>query len=407
VEKLKILSSVLKIKRQQYLEKYGYEPNELELDNFEDWEARLEIRPWCDRENHVLFRDVLTGETTPFNCNQIRCGCNECTKGYVDARRKKMRKVIGKYRLNRFWTLTLDPKTIEGKTQDAKRVTAWSSMSDKIGRLKRSVKHFLVKNGWAKKEDIVIVHWIEPHKNLMPHVHILTNQYFPMEKLLQFAKRIGFGHCFQKNVGGRSKKSLEAMSEYSSKLVINPNTAEAKKLAEYAAKEAKDCGHDVDEKFFDKRALHYLAKRMRLIGFTRNVRIVDEDSGASPWVLMIDTRRLVQSKLDIELNELLRVPEYTPLDQDEYSGQIQTILDIIEEKLKIKLNKKFKEDLLLLRTTGALEEVKNLLRKEIEKYAYIETKKIPKIVMKSAVQKLLESHKVVLQLAELRYKNLE
>lgn len=407
VEKLKILGNVLKIKRQQYLEKYGYEPNPLELDNFEDWEARLEVRPWCNRENHVLFRDVLTNEVRPFNCNQIRCGCQECTKGYVYARRNKMKKVIVKYNLNRFWTLTLDPKTIEGKTQDEKRVIAWAVMSDKIGRLKRAIKHFLVKNGWAKKENIVIVHWIEPHKNLMPHVHILTNQYVPMEKLLQFAKKIGFGHCFQKNVSGRSNKSLEAMSEYSSKIVIDPNTTEAKRLAEYAAKEAKDCGHDVDEKFFDKRALHYLAKRMRLIGFTRNVKVEDGDSGASPWILMINAREIVRTKIEIELEELLKVPEYMPLNDEQYGGQIRMIVDILEDKLKVKLNEKFKQDLFFLRTTGTLEEVKGLLKKEIQKYCLPLVKKIPQIKVKPAVQKALEVYKDDLQRQELRYKNLD
>lgn len=402
----RILRDVLKIKRQQYIEKYGYEPNELELDNFEDWETRLEVRPWCDRKNHVLFRDVLTKEVRPFNCNQLRCGCPECTRGYVRARRKKMQKVIERYALNRFWTITLNQKAMPGKTQDEMRVNAWSMsvLSEPFARLKRAVIYFLVKSGWAKKEDVVFAHWFEPHQNLMPHIHVLTNQYFPREKLIKLCERYGFGYCFQKDIG--SKTSSKVLSEYSSKMIIDPNTTQAKKLAEYAAKEVKEGKQNVDEKFFDKRALHYIPKRMRLIGFTRNVKIKKEDSGVSPWALMINTRELALEKM---IDRVSEVPEYSPLNELRYSEQLQMIVDILEDKLKIKLSEKFKKDLFVLKSRGTLEEVKVLLKQELQRYCFHvqPVQKEQERKTETEVQRIIEEHRNNLRLAEVAYRNLE
>lgn len=168
------------------------------------------------------FQNKQTGEWIPFLCKGNRCKMPDCREARWRRRVRIFDCMVSEHGMNRFFTLTVDPKKFDSGKQ------AWL----KISYLwKKFVQRLL-----REHEEIKYVAVLEAHKSGYPHVHGLFNQYVDLRWIRRNWQEVGGGfQCdIELVIEGAIEEYLsknESMAKYLGKQVTD--------ISEYLSKGQK------------------------------------------------------------------------------------------------------------------------------------------------------------------------
>jgi len=143
-----------------------------------------------------------------FFCGSMRCENPECQRKFVWRRREIMDGVMEQYGLNRFFTLTLDPKKVNGGIYDA-----WDEIANMWQKMRKRINRYCMTD---HGQPFVFICIVEAQKNGMPHIHGLTSNWINKMQLRKHWQECGGGRTNIQAVR-RPKNAGNYMAKYMGK----------------------------------------------------------------------------------------------------------------------------------------------------------------------------------------------
>lgn len=125
---------------------------------------RLDVQQYCGQ----WAWQNGDGDRFPFLCGSASCGRTECKQIYYTRRIRLISSLIEEYKLNKFFTLTLDRRKVNEETAWQEIQYIWNKMRTILKRKYPSFKFVAV---------------LEQHKDdRYPHIHGFTNTWIPQSE---------------------------------------------------------------------------------------------------------------------------------------------------------------------------------------------------------------------------------
>lgn len=249
------------------------------------------------RSYRIAFVNFSKGQLKDIQFTSVACKswtCPACNAVKAMSVKYKLREVIIKNNLLYFLTLTLDPSLIPEKYTSARQNHTHKYITKLFNHFitvlkRKSFQYFnKSKNTWEtysntnEKEKLKYVWVMEFQKNGNAHLHILLNQYLPIDIVREIWTHVGGGHIMKvENV-----KSLNGISYY---------------LTDYIVKGIK---HDSTE----QSGFKYFERRYSISKSCDRTRLVYGNIDDSPEI----KRHLRDRRLDW-VTDYLYNPTYTDL----------------------------------------------------------------------------------------------